>query len=119
MKRKPTKADVERMSQAADRAEAELDALLANSLVTREVAPLIRQFEADGDALARATELRIRRAVEGVADPVEAERIAERLTAESLEQLEDLRQRVEAERITLPPLTRENWRRRVAGGRPD
>ncbi len=62
------------------------------------------------------TELRIRRAVEGVADPLEAERIADRLTAESLEQLEDLKRRVEAERITLPPLTRENWRRRCRGG---
>ncbi len=119
MKRKPTKADVERMRQATERAEAEIDALLANSLVTREVEPLIRQFEADGIALARATELRIRRAVEGVTDPLEAERIAERLTAESLERLENLKRQVEAERITLPPLTRENWRRRVAGGRPD
>ena len=42
MKRKPTKADVEKMRQAAERAEAEFDALLANSLVTREVEPLIR-----------------------------------------------------------------------------
>ena len=113
MKGKPTKADVEKMRQATKRAEAEIDALLANSLVTREVAPLIRQFEADGMALARATELRIRREVKGMADPIEAGRIADRLTAEFLEQLEGLERRAEAERITLPPLTRENWQRRV------
>lgn len=48
-----------------------------------------------------------------MADPVEAQLIADRMTAESLEQLEDLKRQLEAERITLPPLTRENWRRRI------
>ena len=119
MKKKPTQADLKKALQEAEEAEARLEAILAETLVSREVVPLIRQFEADGMALARATELRIRRAVESVADPIEAQRIADRLRAEFLEKLEDLERRLEAERITLPPLTRENWRSRLAGGRPD